>query len=187
MPPDIGRTVPPFAWGLHACHSPRTMFRKQVSGPVGRCGSPIVAAEAEQVERTRRKTWSRVRSEVYVPYRPASGVKRAPTRRPATGMVVGVAGTGDLRPWGVGGAWSGVRVSREVGPPIPTRKRSTPGRVGRSHPRVRHCGVSSCTRRGPGQAPGLPKVLRAIALPDFRPAEPPARGHSVDPVAGGPL
>jgi hypothetical protein len=28
---------------------------------------PIVAAEAEQVERTRRKTWSRGRSEVFVP------------------------------------------------------------------------------------------------------------------------
>jgi hypothetical protein len=27
----------------------------------------IVAAEAEQVERTRRKTWSRARSEVFVP------------------------------------------------------------------------------------------------------------------------
>jgi len=31
-------------------------------------GSPIVAAEAEQVERTRSKTWSRARSEVLVPY-----------------------------------------------------------------------------------------------------------------------
>jgi hypothetical protein len=30
---------------------------------------PIVAAEAEQVERTRRRTWSRARSEVFVPYR----------------------------------------------------------------------------------------------------------------------
>jgi hypothetical protein len=29
----------------------------------------MVAAEAEQVERTRRKTWSRARSEVFVPYR----------------------------------------------------------------------------------------------------------------------
>jgi hypothetical protein len=29
---------------------------------------PIVAAEAEQVERTRRKTWSRARSEVFVPF-----------------------------------------------------------------------------------------------------------------------
>ena len=35
-------------------------------------GSPIVAAEAEQVERTRSKTWSRARSEVLVPYRPVS-------------------------------------------------------------------------------------------------------------------
>jgi hypothetical protein len=29
---------------------------------------PIVAAVAEQVERTRRKTWSRARSEGFVPY-----------------------------------------------------------------------------------------------------------------------
>ncbi len=28
-----------------------------------------MAAEAEQVERTRRKTWSRAQSEVFVPYR----------------------------------------------------------------------------------------------------------------------
>ena len=28
----------------------------------------MVAAEAEQVERTRRETWSRARSEVFVPY-----------------------------------------------------------------------------------------------------------------------
>ena len=33
---------------------------------------PIVDAEAEQVERTRRKTWSRARSEVFVPYRLSS-------------------------------------------------------------------------------------------------------------------
>jgi hypothetical protein len=36
--------------------------------PGGRSGSPIVAAEAEHVERTRRKTWSGARSEVIVPY-----------------------------------------------------------------------------------------------------------------------
>ncbi len=30
--------------------------------PRGRSGSPIVAPEAEQFERTRRKTWSRARS-----------------------------------------------------------------------------------------------------------------------------
>jgi len=45
-----------------------TMFRKQVSRPVGQSGSPIVAAEAEQVERTRRETWSRALSEVLVPF-----------------------------------------------------------------------------------------------------------------------
>jgi hypothetical protein len=37
--------------------------------PGGRSGSPIVTAEAEQVERTRRKPWSRPRSDVFVPYR----------------------------------------------------------------------------------------------------------------------
>jgi hypothetical protein len=35
---------------------------------VGQPGFPVVAAEAVQVERTRRKTWSRARSEVSVPY-----------------------------------------------------------------------------------------------------------------------
>jgi hypothetical protein len=37
--------------------------------PGGRSGSPIVAAEAQQVEPTRTKTWSRARSEVFVPYK----------------------------------------------------------------------------------------------------------------------
>jgi len=53
----------------HQCHSSPTMFTKQVSWAVDGLGSPIVAAEAEQVERTRSKTWSRARSEVFVPYR----------------------------------------------------------------------------------------------------------------------
>jgi hypothetical protein len=44
------------------------MFTKQVSRPVEGLDLPIVAAEAEQVELTRRKTWPRVRSEVFVPY-----------------------------------------------------------------------------------------------------------------------
>jgi len=35
----------------------------------GQSGSLIVAAEAEQVERTRKKSWSRARSGVLVPYR----------------------------------------------------------------------------------------------------------------------
>jgi len=37
--------------------------------PGGRSGSPIVAGEAEHVERTRRKTWSRTRSVFFLPYR----------------------------------------------------------------------------------------------------------------------
>jgi hypothetical protein len=36
--------------------------------PGGQSGSPIVAAE-EQVQRTRRKSWSRARSEVFVPHK----------------------------------------------------------------------------------------------------------------------
>ncbi len=47
--------------------SPDNVHETGVS-PGGQSGSPIVAAEAEQVERTRRKTWSRARSEVFVPY-----------------------------------------------------------------------------------------------------------------------
>jgi hypothetical protein len=39
------------------------MFTKQVSRPMDSSDPPIVAAEAEQVERTRRETWSRARSE----------------------------------------------------------------------------------------------------------------------------
>src|SRR6266540_6004778 len=38
---------------------------------------PIVAAEAEQVERTRRKTWSWARSRFFVPYRVWSYLFRA--------------------------------------------------------------------------------------------------------------
>ena len=34
----------------------------------GQSTSPIVAAQAQQVEPTRTKTWSRARSEVFVPY-----------------------------------------------------------------------------------------------------------------------
>jgi hypothetical protein len=41
----------------------------------GPSGLAIVAAEGEQVERTRRKTWSRARSEVHVPYRPTAGIR----------------------------------------------------------------------------------------------------------------
>jgi hypothetical protein len=45
------------------------MFTKQVSPPVDGLIPPIVAAEVEQVERTRRRTWSRDRSEVLCPSR----------------------------------------------------------------------------------------------------------------------
>ncbi|SRR6266545_1699931 len=48
--------------------SPHNVQETGIS-PGTRSGSPIVAAEAEQVERTRRKTWSPARSEVFVPYR----------------------------------------------------------------------------------------------------------------------
>ena len=42
--------VPPAASQSHECHFHPTMFRKQVSPPGGRPESPIVDAEAEQVE-----------------------------------------------------------------------------------------------------------------------------------------
>jgi ADP-ribose pyrophosphatase YjhB (NUDIX family) len=45
--------------------------------PRGQSRSPIVAAEAQQGEPTRTKTWSRVRSEVFVPYRRIMQVRRA--------------------------------------------------------------------------------------------------------------
>ena len=64
--------------------SPGNVQKTGVS-PGGQSGSPIVAAEAEQVERTRRKTWSRVRSEVFVPYTSSVVV----TGPPATGFVTG--------------------------------------------------------------------------------------------------
>jgi hypothetical protein len=48
--------------------SPDNVHETGVSPPVDGL-DPLVAAEAEQVERTRRKTWSRSRSEVFVPYR----------------------------------------------------------------------------------------------------------------------
>jgi hypothetical protein len=62
------------------------MFMKQVSC---RWTVWIVAAEGEQVERTRRKTCSRARSEVFVPYRSEAllpgickqGLARIPYRR----------------------------------------------------------------------------------------------------------
>jgi hypothetical protein len=38
--------------------------------PAGPSGFPVVAAEAEQVERTLKKTCSRALSEVFVPYTP---------------------------------------------------------------------------------------------------------------------
>src|SRR6266542_1582967 len=51
----------------HGVRCGQRMFTKQVSRPVDSLDPSIVAPEAEQVERTRRKTWSRSRSEVFVP------------------------------------------------------------------------------------------------------------------------
>ncbi len=71
---------------LHDCHFPPTMFTKQVSPPADGLDPPIVAAEVEQVERTRRRTWSRARSEVSVPFTPharrSSGRRTRIGRRP---------------------------------------------------------------------------------------------------------
>ena len=52
-----------------ACGVARQCSRNRCLAPVDSLDPPIVAAEAEQVERTLRKTWSRARSEVFVPYR----------------------------------------------------------------------------------------------------------------------
>jgi hypothetical protein len=51
--------VRPTAGKSHSYHSPYTMFKKRMSRPMDGSRSPIVAGGAEQVERTRRKTWSR--------------------------------------------------------------------------------------------------------------------------------
>jgi hypothetical protein len=73
--------------------SPDNVQKTGVS-PGGQSGSPIVAAEAEQVERTRRKTWSRFRSEVFVPYRGIDGSAIwADTYRP---LAIAVRGTPGL-------------------------------------------------------------------------------------------
>jgi hypothetical protein len=66
----------------HGVRCGPTMFTKQVSPPGGWSDPPIVAAEVEQVERTRRRTWSRARSEVSVPFRPESSLARG--RREST-------------------------------------------------------------------------------------------------------
>jgi len=49
------------------------MFSKQVFPPADGLDLPIVAAEVEQVERTRRSTWSQARSEVSVPLQAPEG------------------------------------------------------------------------------------------------------------------
>jgi hypothetical protein len=55
---------------------PGTMFTKQVSRRDGQSRSPIVAAEAQQAEPTRTKTWSRARSEVFVRHSSPMGARR---------------------------------------------------------------------------------------------------------------
>jgi hypothetical protein len=52
------------------------LFTKQVSRPADSEDSAVVAAEAEQVERNRRKTWSRARSEFCALQAPAQGRAR---------------------------------------------------------------------------------------------------------------
>jgi hypothetical protein len=58
----------------------QTMFTKQVSGLVDSLDPPIVAAEAQQVERTRRKTCSRAESEFLCPSGAAAGTRARRTR-----------------------------------------------------------------------------------------------------------
>jgi hypothetical protein len=59
-------THPDMGHGLRC--RPDDVYETGVS-PGGQSPSPIEAAEAEQIDRTRRKTWSRARSEVFVPYK----------------------------------------------------------------------------------------------------------------------
>jgi hypothetical protein len=63
----------------HGGRCRQTMFTKQVSGPLAQRGFPVVAAEAEQVERTRRKTWSQAESRVSVPFSLARWTVGIPT------------------------------------------------------------------------------------------------------------
>ncbi len=60
-----------------------TMFTKQVSRPVD-AWIPIMAIEAEQVERTQRKTWSWARSRFFVPYGRRSVPAQGPSLDPET-------------------------------------------------------------------------------------------------------
>ncbi len=65
---------------------------------------PHLAAEAEQVERTRSKTWLRARSEVFVPYKLDEAKKR---------YVLGEADLGLERPLGIERMREQYRLGRE--------------------------------------------------------------------------
>ena len=71
--------------GGHGVQCGPTMFTKQMSRPVESLDPPSWPPEAEQIERTRRKTWSRARSEVFVPYGPPEMSDTAADRRRVAG------------------------------------------------------------------------------------------------------
>jgi hypothetical protein len=77
--------------------SPDNVHETGVS-PDGQSRPPIVSAEAEQVERTRRETWSRARSEGFVPYRLLFRMLRAEIRL----LSDGDRGFGPLQSWRAG-------------------------------------------------------------------------------------
>jgi hypothetical protein len=60
--------------------SPDNVHETGVS-PGGQSGSPIVAAEVEQVERHRRKTWSQAESGDSVPFTPSARSIEGPPLR----------------------------------------------------------------------------------------------------------
>src|SRR6266511_1723238 len=81
-----------------------TMFTKQVSRPVDGLDPPIVAAEAEQVERTRRKTWSRAPIRGFCASQAQSTIRRSAPRcttspRSASRRELGAPRAGCTRKW----------------------------------------------------------------------------------------
>jgi hypothetical protein len=58
---------PPRLERIHYCHSPQTMFTKQVSRPVDGMDPPSWPPRPSRVERTRKKTRSRARSRFLCP------------------------------------------------------------------------------------------------------------------------
>jgi len=131
-----------------------TMFTKQVSPPGGRSDPPIVAAEGKQVERTRRRTWSRARSEVSVPFTLSMSDPRAECVSASVGRGVGAPAGASYAPIrGVGRCGDRDDHQRAHGAALAVPSRDPwgpadlPGFMNRPVTR-------SCTRRDPDGTPG---------------------------------